>query len=132
MTKWGGKVYKKVPRMTQDQKDSWDKTRRFILDRDFYTCLRCDKHFRAQRDLSVHHLIPRSEDGTDDPKNLVTLCNSCHDFVEVAGFRTIADIVGSYDAGIIKVLVKPENGETETFTRPEWHRFVYGGARHNS
>lgn len=26
----------------------------------------------------VHHIIERAEGGTDDPDNLVALCNSCH------------------------------------------------------
>jgi hypothetical protein len=32
--------------------------------------------------LSDHHLKPRSEGGTDDPDNLVTVCRDCHDIVE--------------------------------------------------
>ena len=32
--------------------------------------------------MSPHHIIPRSEGGTDDPKNIVHLCKVCHDIVE--------------------------------------------------
>jgi hypothetical protein len=28
--------------------------------------------------LEHHHLVPRSAGGTDDPKNLITLCHTCH------------------------------------------------------
>ena len=31
-----------------------------------------------QRDPDVHHLLPRSAGGTDEPSNLVTLCDGCH------------------------------------------------------
>ena len=37
----------------------------------------CDKEA-----VSLHHIQPRSEGGTDDPRNLVWLCKSCHDKVE--------------------------------------------------
>jgi len=31
---------------------------------------------------SPHHIIPRSEDGEDNPENIVYLCKKCHDEVE--------------------------------------------------
>lgn len=31
---------------------------------------------------SNHHIIPRAEGGTDDPRNKVWLCVGCHDIVE--------------------------------------------------
>lgn len=31
---------------------------------------------------SPHHITPRAEGGTDDKKNIVDLCKSCHDIVE--------------------------------------------------
>lgn len=127
---WKSHVYKKQPHLTPEEKEDWLKVRRFVLERDKQTCLRCDKHFRAQKDLSVHHLVPRSNDGSNDPSNLVTLCQPCHDYVEINDLRTAADIIGSFDDGIIKTLkVKPEFEKIETFSRPEWHKYVYGGMR---
>ena len=35
--------------------------------------MKCDR-----RDADVHHLIPRSLGGSDDPSNLITLCDGCH------------------------------------------------------
>ena len=49
--------------------------REAVLNRDNYTCQCCGKkHVR----LEVHHIIFRSMGGTDDEKNLITLCEKCH------------------------------------------------------
>jgi 5-methylcytosine-specific restriction endonuclease McrA len=46
-----------------------------VLNRDNYTCQLCGKkHIR----LEVHHIIFRSNGGTDDENNLITLCETCH------------------------------------------------------
>lgn len=45
------------------------------LDRDNYTCQYCGaKNTR----LEVHHVVFKSQGGSDDLDNLVTLCESCH------------------------------------------------------
>ena len=52
--------------------------REAVLYRDNYTCQYCGKkHVR----LEVHHIIFRSMGGTDDEKNLITLCETCHKLV---------------------------------------------------
>ena len=49
--------------------------REAVLHRDNYTCQCCGKkHVR----LEVHHIIFRSKGGSDDERNLITLCESCH------------------------------------------------------
>ena len=49
--------------------------REAILHRDNYTCQCCGKKHER---LEVHHIIFRSLGGTDDEKNLITLCEKCH------------------------------------------------------
>lgn len=49
-----------------------------IFKRDERRCRGC----RIAHGLSIHHIVPRDEDGTNDPNNLITLCTSCHDYVE--------------------------------------------------
>src|SRR6266498_5143220 len=44
-----------------------------ILKRDNNTCQNCGKK-KQRRFLEVHHIIPRSKGGKDDPTNLITLC----------------------------------------------------------
>ena len=52
--------------------------REAVLHRDNYTCQCCGKkHVR----LEVHHIIFRCMGGTDDEKNLITLCEKCHKMV---------------------------------------------------
>jgi 5-methylcytosine-specific restriction endonuclease McrA len=50
--------------------------RREVLARDRHRCQR--KGCGHNRFLEIHHLVPRSAGGTNDPANLVTLCSSCH------------------------------------------------------
>lgn len=62
--------------------------REAVLHRDNYTCQCCGKkHVR----LEVHHITYRSKGGTDDERNLITLCKKCHDAVH-AGILIIAKI----------------------------------------
>lgn len=52
--------------------------REAVLHRDNYTCQCCGKkHVR----LEVHHIIFRSMGGTDDERNLITLCEKCHKMI---------------------------------------------------
>lgn len=52
--------------------------REAVLHRDKYTCQVCGKkHTR----LEVHHIVYRSQGGTDDEDNLITLCEDCHNKV---------------------------------------------------
>ena len=46
-----------------------------ILNRDNYTCQCCGK---KNTRLEIHHIIFRSQCGTDDESNLITLCEDCH------------------------------------------------------
>ncbi len=83
--------------------------------------------------MQAHHLQPREQGGADDVYNLVTLCNPCHDFVEVMGYTTLAEIIGSYEDAPIRNLPPKLDREREySFKRPEWHRWVYGAGRHYS
>ncbi len=51
--------------------------RELVLRRDGFRCRQCGISCR-RLDADVHHLIPRSAGGSDDPGNLVTLCDGCH------------------------------------------------------
>lgn len=52
--------------------------RKAVLHRDNYTCQCCGtKNCR----LEVHHIKFRSDGGTDDENNMITLCKECHDGV---------------------------------------------------
>ena len=49
-----------------------------VLLRDLYTCQYCKEVFDP-KDLVCDHIINTAQGGTDDPTNLQTLCNPCHD-----------------------------------------------------
>ena len=51
--------------------------RELVLRRDGFRCRQCGVRCHRE-DADVHHLIPRSMGGSDDPSNLITLCDGCH------------------------------------------------------
>ena len=54
---------------------SFASRREAILHRDNYACQICGKkHTRFE----VHHIVYRSQGGTNDENNLITLCENCH------------------------------------------------------
>jgi 5-methylcytosine-specific restriction endonuclease McrA len=55
--------------------EAWHDTREYVLERDDGKCKDCGIEYE---EMHVHHLIPRKQGGKDEPKNLVTLCSSCH------------------------------------------------------
>jgi hypothetical protein len=59
--------------------DTWQRLRSERLKIDGYKCQRCGRPM----DLQVHHLYYPIELGTEDPyRDLITLCDGCHEFVE--------------------------------------------------
>jgi 5-methylcytosine-specific restriction endonuclease McrA len=71
---------------------AWRRTRAAALERDGHRCRRCGSPATAFDPLHVHHVVPRSEGGTDALSNLVTLCALCHPQVERE--RRIAEPAG--------------------------------------
>lgn len=57
----------------------WRKRRYECLERDNFTCTRCGND---SRQLHAHHIKRRTEGGSDDLSNLITLCRVCHRIVE--------------------------------------------------
>ncbi len=53
-------------------------TKAYVLTRDEYTCQSCKGKSKDRR-LEVHHIVFRSELGSDEESNLITLCKTCHD-----------------------------------------------------
>ncbi|MDG5848987.1 HNH endonuclease, partial [Lactobacillus delbrueckii] len=55
----------------------WKNYKYYVLARDEYTCQLCHKHGEGVK-LVVHHIVYRSQGGTDRVDNLITLCTNCH------------------------------------------------------
>lgn len=49
-------------------------TRQMVYQRDGYRCALCDD----RRGLQIHHVVKRSQGGTNLEHNLITLCWKCH------------------------------------------------------
>ena len=49
----------------------------FVLARDHCTCQLCKGESKDKK-LEVHHIIYKSNGGSDDINNLITLCSKCH------------------------------------------------------
>jgi len=56
----------------------YENVKNYVRARDNYTCQVCKK---KSTNLHVHHILQRSQHGTDTPDNLITLCKPCHDKV---------------------------------------------------
>lgn len=128
---WHSKVYKTTHQDSGLASSEWRLLRDSILRRDRFTCQRCNIKFRTKKQLSVHHIIPRDENGSNNPGNLITLCLPCHDFIEVGNYRSRAAIIGSLESETSETPKKDMDAvdEDDPYQRPEWHKYVYGGAR---
>jgi len=61
----------------------FDSVKEYVKHRDSNKCVICG----STSNLEVHHVVPRSEGGTDIPDNLVTLYHSCHMKVHEKGIK---------------------------------------------
>lgn len=55
-------------------------TKKTVLQRDNCECQICSK----STNLHIHHIIKRANGGNHNPNNLITLCDSCHRYIETA------------------------------------------------
>jgi len=63
---------------------------RKIRERDMHRCSICG---RAEVELHVHHIVPLSKKGSNDPSNLMSVCVDCH--------RKLHDSVSNeFDVGV--------------------------------
>lgn len=77
----------KNPSLANEKVKSWgyqkgpnygfENTRAMVLNRDGYTCQHCRGKHKDSK-LEVHHIIYRSNGGSDEESNLITLCHTCH------------------------------------------------------
>jgi len=82
----GKEAYKKRTIQKQIYEDEFLCIRTEVLKRDNYRCVNCGM---TGKELHVHHVVPRSEGGTNDLSNLVTLCSRCHSVQDAKGHYLI-------------------------------------------
>ena len=55
----------------------FENTKAMVLNRDDYTCKYCKGRHKDSK-LEVHHIVFKSNNGSDEESNLITLCHTCH------------------------------------------------------
>jgi 5-methylcytosine-specific restriction endonuclease McrA len=83
----------------------------YILHRDGYQCQKCKT---KKGKLHIHHIVFRSNGGTNSPENLIVLCHTCHDKVhngefEIKGVRSKTK--HATEIGIVKSQLKKQFGD---------------------
>jgi len=113
---WRTKVY--APSKSDLNEKEWKSVETKIKKRDGYTCRSCG----LRVNLTVHHILPRDEGGTEIPDNLITLCRVCHDEIEECGFKTKLEIIDfKRKKSLIRGKIKEETPAIK------WQQWVYGG-----
>jgi 5-methylcytosine-specific restriction endonuclease McrA len=85
----------------------------YVLHRDGYQCQKCKT---KKGKLHVHHVVFRSNGGTDSPENLIVLCSDCHDKLhkgefEIKGIRSKTK--HATEVGIVKSQLEKQFGDFE-------------------
>lgn len=62
--------------------------RKAVYKRDGYRCALCD----STAGIQIHHVVLRSQGGTDYPQNLITLCWRCHAVVHGTALPEYGDV----------------------------------------
>jgi 5-methylcytosine-specific restriction endonuclease McrA len=99
-----------------DQKDFYN-TKAYVLHRDNYSCQSKRKTKHSDK-LHVHHIVFRSQGGTNAPSNLITLCEQCHEDLHAGKFELKAPkskTKHATEVGIVKSQLKKVWDFEETF-----------------
>jgi len=88
----------------------------YVLNRDNYTCQQCKTQ---NGKLECHHIVYRSNGGTNAPSNLITLCEKCHKDIhngKITLKGKVSTTKHATEMGIVKSQIKKSNWNfTETF-----------------
>jgi 5-methylcytosine-specific restriction endonuclease McrA len=68
---------KEYPWFTRMPIIQWREIRQFVYERDGGLCQYCGKVVRLD-ECHIHHVLELSENGSNHPSNLKTLCKDCH------------------------------------------------------
>jgi len=104
------------PEYQNGQQKGFYNVKAFVLHRDGHQCQKCKT---KKGKLHVHHLVFRSQGGSDEPNNLLTLCVECHEELHRGEFTLKgrkAKTKHATEMGFIKAQIQRQFGEfTETF-----------------
>lgn len=94
------------------QKDFYN-VKAYVLHRDGYQCQKCKT---KKGKLHVHHVVFKSNGGTNSPDNLIVLCSDCHDKLHKGEFEikgTRSKTKHATEVGIVKSQLKKQFGNFE-------------------
>jgi 5-methylcytosine-specific restriction endonuclease McrA len=117
---WHPEVYKPAEKFEEDVE--WKAITKVVKARDKHACRSCG----IKIGLTVHHILPREEGGTDFPPNLITLCKYCHDEIEEQGFKVKEQII---DFKRKRKYIKQDPRIVTNEAPIRWQQWVYGGYR---
>lgn len=89
----------------------------YVLHRDNYAC-QSHRKVKHSSKLHVHHIVFRSQGGTNSPENLITLCELCHDALHRNEYhlkQKRSKTKHATEVGIIKEQLKKVWSFEETF-----------------
>jgi 5-methylcytosine-specific restriction endonuclease McrA len=95
----------------------WNEIRKKVYARDGYKCRACGA---KNTKLNAHHILLLRVSKTNDERNLVTLCDSCHKIVEEKGLKLLksgahrSDVVRMTHRWIMEMNAKYKDGELIT------------------
>jgi len=112
---WKTKVYRPNEDDFDKNSPEWISMKVFLLIQQKNKCARCRKKLTVDT-ITIHHIIPRSEGGTNDIKNIIGLCINCHNLVEPKKLKR-EDIIKYYKKRKLKKIS----------AKNDWHLWVYGG-----
>lgn len=88
-------------------KDGWEffdkKNKKLARERDNYVCQHCGADVKGPKQAHVHHMIParcferHEAEIAHDVNNLVTLCTTCHKFIEWDTLKKANELARKYD-----------------------------------
>ncbi len=91
----------------------WDELRKYIFRRDKHKCFHCHRRFLASS-LICHHIIYKENNGSDNPKNLRTVCVDCHNKThDIADSQFFGDdfIEGGEESSIDRFLTEDKGAK---------------------
>jgi 5-methylcytosine-specific restriction endonuclease McrA len=65
---------------------NWLLIRATVFMRDGYTCILCKKREMPNK-LRVHHVLPLAKGGTNELRNLITVCRECHQYIHPKNYN---------------------------------------------
>ena len=94
-------------------------TKQYVLARDNHTCQYCKGKSKDSK-LQVHHIMPKSQGGSDRPNNLITLCKTHHNqlhsgLIKLTKRHTKSTLNHATHMNVLQSIIRKNLNYTETY-----------------